>query len=62
MDVVLIFKPCAYQISYQAKREVRKLFVNCCRVHPERCLELVGAVLTALPQPISQGTDRVYDV
>eukprot|EP01034_Spumella_vulgaris_P022267 gene22267-28381_t len=37
-----------------AKREVRKLFVNCCRVHPERCLELVGAVLTALPQPISK--------
>ena len=39
----------------QAKNEVRKLFVNCCRVYPDRCLELIVAVLTSFPQPWSSG-------
>jgi hypothetical protein len=35
--------------------EVRKLFVNCCRVYPERCLELIVAVMCSFPQPWSNG-------
>jgi len=38
----------------EAKNEVRKLFVNCCRVYPDRCLELIVAVLCSLPQPLSK--------
>jgi hypothetical protein len=40
----------------QAKKEVRKLFVNCCRVHPEPCLQLISMALSALNQPLSTGT------
>jgi hypothetical protein len=39
----------------QAVGEVRKLFVNCCRVRPDRCLELLGAILNGQPQPFSKG-------
>jgi hypothetical protein len=34
---------------------VRKLFVNCCRVRPDRCLELLCAVMSSQPLPLSQG-------
>jgi hypothetical protein len=40
---------------FQAKKEVRRLFVNCCRVHPEPCLQLISMALSALPQPLSTG-------
>jgi hypothetical protein len=34
---------------------VRKLFVNCCRVVPQACLDLIGYALQSLPQPLSSG-------
>lgn len=37
----------------EAKKDVRKIFVNCCRVYPENCLQLITAVLSSLPQPLS---------
>lgn len=37
----------------EAKKEIRKLFVNCCRVFPEPCLDLITFVLSSLPQPLS---------
>ena len=42
-------------LPIQAKNEVRKLFVNICRVRPDRCLDLLNAVMSAQPQPFSAG-------
>jgi hypothetical protein len=47
-------------LSQQAKKEVRKLFVNCCRVHPEPCLQLISMALSALNQPLSTGNTHKY--
>eukprot|EP01038_Epipyxis_sp_PR26KG_P005330 gene5330-7396_t len=38
----------------EMKSNVRKLFVNCCRVYPQRCLDLITAIFESLPQPLSQ--------
>ena len=37
------------------KGNVRKLFVNCCRIHPDQCLHMIQAVFQSLPQPLSAG-------
>lgn len=39
----------------EAKKQVRKLFVNYCKVCPEMCLQLIHAVLAQQPQPLSTG-------
>eukprot|EP00605_Chrysophyceae_sp_TOSAG23-4_P000515 GSChrysophyteH1.ASY1.ANO1.581.1 assembled CDS len=36
-----------------AKKAVRKVFVNCCRIHAEPCLELILAAFSMLASPIS---------
>ena len=36
----------------EAKSQVRKLFVNCCRVYPEICLQMIASVFSSLPQPL----------
>mmetsp|Transcript_17919 Transcript_17919/g.29970 ORF Transcript_17919/g.29970 Transcript_17919/m.29970 type:complete len:1075 (-) Transcript_17919:108-3332(-) len=36
----------------EAKSQVRKLFVNCCRVYPAVCLEMIQSVFSSLPQPL----------
>jgi hypothetical protein len=40
----------------QAKKDVRKLFVNCCRLFPEACLALIRGAFSTLQQPLSQST------
>jgi len=47
-------------VLYQMRVETRKLFVNCCRVHPDRCLQLLAFALDQLPQPLSTGAIRRY--
>lgn len=39
-------------IEMEAKSQVRKLFVNCCRVYPEVCLNMIASVFSSLPQPL----------
>jgi len=37
----------------ETRAEVRKLFVNCCRVRPDRCLQLLAAAMQSQPMPFS---------
>jgi hypothetical protein len=57
--VTNMFSLLFYLIS-QAKNEVRKLFVNCCRVRPDRCLELLCAVMSSQPLPLSTGEPHSF--
>lgn len=34
---------------------MRVLFVNCCRIYPQQCLDVINLALHSLPQPLSQG-------
>jgi len=45
----------------EARNEIRKLFVNCCRVKPGRCLEMLAAVMSAQPQPLSSAPFPALD-
>ena len=36
----------------EAKSQVRKLYVNCSRVYPEVCLQMLANVFDSLPQPL----------
>ncbi|CAE7393925.1 xpot, partial [Symbiodinium microadriaticum] len=36
----------------ETKNQVRQLFVQCARIRPMSCLELIAEVLTSLPQPL----------
>lgn len=38
----------------ETKKQVRKLFVNYCRVAPDMCLQLITTVLLQQPQPLSK--------
>ena len=46
--------------NFQAKRAVRKLFVNITRVRPQESLQLITAACSSLPQPLSLGTEFYF--
>ena len=46
----------------QGKREVRVLFVNCCRIYPKECLDVIRVALQSIPAPLIQGKQYIFQI
>lgn len=64
--LVIIFKQLQFPLDYkfdendeeeveidEVKKDIKKLFVNCSRIFPVPCLELISAVFSSMAQPFS---------